>query len=301
MKISLFYVIILTTFSISMAQDKPLDEKIIEGSKEEVLDTLTHKYNFTEGDTLEYSLVSDDSILVNWESALTKDRHEKIRLVCEKVDKKSGHFFISYEYTQYKGYENKPLYVETERDKQPWLNKKVIIEIDSIGNRYSYSYTDTTTKGFTAGGPFQGSILQPLGKKQSAKGQSWIRLKDTIHLAENGYETPLSVITNLFENKGEVDTLGRKCVRVDLSLTGSSQVLVNSKKAVFLMIVGQNGHAEVYLSEELGIPVFMFYTQEQRFDMRTGGDNSTKGLHYSFSTFKLDRFVAGKDRIKQKK
>lgn len=300
MKTYILYVIILTTIAISSspAQDNTLSEKLVTGTESAIKDTLVHKYNFVVGDTLEYRIESADSIVVNWGSALTKKRYERIRLVCEKVDKKTGHFFISYEYNQYLGYEEKALYKKTERDTHPWLNKKVIIEMDSLGKKYSYQYTDTTTKGFTAGGPFQGSVLQPLGKKFSTKGQSWIIQKDTTYLAENGYQTPKSILTNLFENKGIVDTLDNKCVRIDISFTGSSEVFVNSEKAMFLMTAGQNGHSENLLSIEYHIPIWVYFTQEQNFDMELGNNKSNKGTHLSYSIFQLDRFVKGKERTK---
>lgn len=301
MKFIIFYVIFLTGLTLTFADNKPLDKKIIEGNKTETKDTLVHKYNFVVGDTLEYRVASNDSIVVNWESPLIKERYEKIRLVCEKVDKKTGHFFISYEYIQYIGYETKSPYKKSKRDKHPWLNKKVILEIDSLGNRYSYQYSDTTTKGFTAGGPFQGSVLQPLGKSTSIKGQTWIIVDDTTYSPENGYETPENVMTNLFEDKGNVDTLDRQCVRIDLSFTGSSQVFVNSKKALFLMTAGRNGHSEVYISKDLFIPVFVYYTQEMNFNMMLSKDKSTKGKHLSYSYFQLDRFVGGKGRELNKK
>lgn len=303
MKIRLFYVIILTIIVISttFAQDKTLGEKLVTGTENIIKDTLEHKYNFVVGDTLEYRVESADSIIVNWGSALLKKRYERIRLVCEKIDKKTGHFFISYQYDQYLGYEDKLLYKRTQRDHHPWLNKKVTIEIDSLGENYSYEYSDTTSKGFTAGGPFQGLVLQPIGRKTSTKGQSWIIKKDTSYLAENGYPTPKSILTYLVENKGEVDTLESKCVRIDNSFTGGSEVFVNNDNALFLMTAGQNGHSENYLSEEYHIPIWVYYTQEQNFEMELGNNKSSKGKHLSYSIFQLDRFVKGKDRTKQKK
>ena len=300
MKFRIICVLILTSFLVLNAQNQRLDENLIRGDVEQSKDTLCHFYSFTVGDTLEYRVESGDSIVVNWDSYLTKERFDRIRIVCEKIDKKTGHFFLSYEYIDYIGYEFKPLYEKVERDYHPWLNKKVIIEIDSLGKRHSYQYTDTTTKGFTAGGPFQGALIQPIGMKCSAKGNSTILQKDTSYLAENGYQTPKIVMTYLIENMGAVDTLDYDCTRVDLSTTGNAEVFIESKDAMFYMTSVINGHIENYMSNELHLPIWLYFTQEQNFTMELGNDKKTKGFHYSYSIFNLDRYVSGKDIQKKK-
>jgi hypothetical protein len=237
---------------------------------------------------------------VNWESYLTKERFDLIRIVCEKIDKKTGHFFLSYENIEYIGYEFKPLYEKVERDNHPWLKKKVIIEIDSLGRRYSYQYSDTTTKGLTAGGPFQGSLIQPIGMNCSAKGNSVILQKDTSYLAENGYQTPKVVMTYLIENMGVVDTLDYECTRIDASTTGNGEVFIESKDAMFYMTSVINGHIENYMSNELHIPIWLYFTQEQNFNMELGKGKSTKGFHYTYSIYNLDRYVSSKENKKKK-
>ena len=299
MKFRIICVLILTSFLSIAAQNQKLDENLITGNVEQRKDTLCNYYSFSVGDTLEYTVESGDSIVVKWESYLTKKRNERIRIVCEKIDKKSGHFFLSYEDLEYKGTEFKPLYEEVERDNQPWLKKKVIIEIDSLGRRYSTQYTDTTTKGFTAGGPFQGSLIQPIGYKCSTKGSSTILQKDTSYLVENGYQTPKVVLTYLIENMGAVDTLDYKCTRVDLSTTGNGEVFIDSKDALFYMTTVISGHVENYMSNELHIPIWLYFTQEQNFTMELGEGKKTKGFHYTYSIYNLDRYVSGK--VKQKK
>jgi hypothetical protein len=293
-------VLILTSFLSLNGQNQRLDEKLIVGDVEVKKDTLCHFYNFSVGDTLEYRVESGDSIVVNWESYLTKERYERIRIVCEKIDKKTGHFFLSYENIDYIGYEFKPLYEKVERESHPWLNKKVIIEIDSLGRRHSFQYSDTTTKGLTAGGPFQGSLIQPIGMKCSAKGNSVILQKDTSYLAENGYQTPKVVMTYLIENMGEVDTLDNNCTRIDLSTTGNGEVFIESKDAMFYMTTVVNGHVENYMSNDLHIPIWLYFTQEQNFTMELGQGKKTKGFHYSYSIFNLDRYVSGKNNKKKK-
>ncbi len=300
MKIRIICVLILTSILSLSAQNQKLDENLITGDVEVNKDTLCHFYNFSVGDTLEYRVESGDSIVVNWDSYLTKERYERIRIVCEKIDKKTGHFFLSYENLDFIGYEFKPLYEKVERKEHPWLNKKVIIEIDSLGNRYSYQYTDTTTKGVTAGGPFQGSLIQPLGKVCSTKGSSTIQQKDTIYMVENGYQTPNIVMTYLIENMGLIDTLDYNCTRIDLSTTGNGEVFIESKEAMFYMTSVINGHVENYISNELHIPIWQYFTQEQNFTMELGKGKKSKGFHYTYSIYNLDRFVSGKDKQKNK-
>ena len=294
MKIRLICVFILTTFITLKSQNQKLDESLITGNIEQTKDTLCHFYSFNLGDTLIYSVESGDSIVVDWNSYLTKKRNDKIRIVCEKIDKKTGHFFLSYESIDFSGSEFKPLYEEVKRDNHPWLNKKVIIEIDSLGRRYSSQYTDTTSKGFTSGGPFQGSLIQPLGLKCSTKGNSTIIQKDTLNLVENGFQTPKVVQTYLIENMGSVDTLDYECTRIDLSTTGNGEVFVDSKEALFYMTSVLNGHIENYISNKLHLPLWQYFTQEQNFTIELGKGEKTKGFHYTYSIFKLEEYIKGK-------
>ena len=89
MKITYLFTLFTFTFLALSSQNKPLDESLVTGEGKSVKDTLCHKYNFSVGDTLEYRIESGDSIVVNWDSPLTKERFERIRIVCESVDKKT--------------------------------------------------------------------------------------------------------------------------------------------------------------------------------------------------------------------
>lgn len=292
------YLLFITTY-VALSQNKQIDESLITGDSEIVVkDTLIHKYNFVVGDTLEYRIESGDSVIVNWDSPLLKERYERIRITCDSIDNTTGNFFLTHEYMLITGSEFKNLYPEKEIDFHPWLNKKVTIEIDSIGKRYNYYYADTTTTGATAGGPFQGLLLQPIGKAQSTEKLTWISVNDTSYFAENSYPAPLMIRTDLYENKGLTDTLDYEVVRVDLTFTGRGDFYINDKDATFYMTTVTNGHTENYLSTELGIPIWAYYTQEQQFEIAYGSDNNSKGFHYTYSLFRLDRFVPGTERKK---
>jgi hypothetical protein len=294
----LLYLLLLTTY-VAFTQNKPIDESLITGKVENLdKDTLFHKYNFVEGDTLEYRLESGDSVLVNWDSPLIKERYERIIITCDSVDEKTGHFFLTHEYDLITGKEFKNLYPEKEIDFHQWLNKKVTIEIDSIGKRYSFKYHDSTSSGSTAGGPFQGLIIQPIGQKSSILESSWIELNDTTKYAENSYPAPTMIRTDLFENKGNTDTLDYEVVRVDISFTGNGEFFIHDKEASFYISSLTNGHSENYISTELGIPIWAYYTQEQQFEVNYGGEKTSKGMHFTYTLFELDKFVPGKARKK---
>lgn len=294
----LLYLLLLTSY-VTFSQTKQIDESLITGDDENLpKDTLVHKYNFVEGDTLEYRLESGDSVIVNWDSPLMKERYERVIITCDSVDEQSGHFFLTHEYSLITGKEFKNLYPEKEIDFHPWLNKKVTIEIDSLGRRYSYHYHDSTSSGTTAGGPFQGLIIQPIGKSKSAVKESWIELNDTTMFAENGYPSPKMVRTDLFENMGKTDTLGYEVVRVDISFTGNGEFLVYDKNVSLNMSSITNGHTENYISSELGIPIWAYYTQEQQFEVNYGSGNNSNGMHFTYTLFELERFVPGEARKK---
>lgn len=296
MKFKIILVIIYVSFYTLSAQNKKLDESLITGESETIKDTLVHKYKFFVGDTLEYRIESADSIVINWDSPLLKERYEMIRIVCDSVSKETGHFFLSHEYINYIGYEDKSLYKPVERDYHPWLNKKVIIEYDSLGKRYSFKYTDTTTLATSAGGPFQPMAILPIGKLKSTEGRTWLVQKDTIHLAENGYTPPVLIWTNLFENKGTKDTLGYSNVRVDFTTTGVGTVYIVNYEAEFYMTTVINGYGENNISRELMVPTWVYFTQEQKFTFENDNGKETKGYHSNYSIFQLDRFVPGKGR-----
>ena len=71
-------------------------------------------------------------------------------------------------------------------------------------------------------------------------------------------------------------------------------VFVESNEALFYMTAIINGHSENYVSNELKIPIWAYFTQEQNFTINLGKGKKTKGFHFSYSIFELDRYVKAK-------
>ena len=95
-------------------------------------------YKFFPGDTLYYKSFSIDSIIINFESALTKIRTENYKIWC---DSHIGDtlYHITIQMTNFNGTEkilNKDSIVKRQSD---WLERKIMLGIDSTGERKYYN------------------------------------------------------------------------------------------------------------------------------------------------------------------
>lgn len=252
-------------------------------------DSICIKLQFHKNDTLEYVVHSHDSIVINFDEAIVKDRYERFRVVCEKVDKKNGHFFLSLEFFEFFSKESKGEIKEVERNYSPWVGKKIFIEIDSLGNRYSY-IPDTSSFDLSSGGAFQPSLFQPFNNYCSFVEGSWLNSKIKIEFPENAYPVPVFIATDLFRNKGYLDTLDEKCKKIEFIRTGKGDYEINNEKAKAFVRSTINSHGQYLISVKDEIPIWFYMTQDQQMQIYLPGEEK-KGEHFTTTTFTLDRFI----------
>ncbi len=258
-------------------------------------DTLCYKIQFDKGDTLIYNAFSYDSISINYERPLKRVRLEKYRVICEQVDK-MNRFHLSIELIDYKAKESFKDKQNVETFDSPWLNHKIFLVVDSLGDRYYSDKNDTTHFAMSPGGSFQPIFFLPFLRGCKPVGSTWI-VQSTDTLVENGYPTPLMKQVSLFRLHPVIDTLGWECAKLEYVKSGQGVVL--SQKAGINMNVTSviNSYGEYYISLARHIPIFLYTTAEQKLSIFLPNHKSKPGKHHITSRISLERIA----KIKKKK
>lgn len=248
-------------------------------------DTICYKLRFEQYDTLVYLIESKDSIIINYETPLTKIRKEKLEIICDSVSPQ-GTFILKLKLIDFHSFESKGNERNKERKTSSWLNRMSIIEIDSLGNRIRNTIEDTTRAGLCPGGAFQPYLLFPFSESCKNIGESWI-VESTDVLVENGIPVPVLKYSSFFRAKGIIDTLGEKCSRFEYIKTGQgSYELVMSRDTFFVTNV-VNGYGKYDISNLNLVPLHYFATIEQKLTLNLPNGSKMPGLHFISSDFTL--------------
>jgi len=277
----LFLIVLITASIILKAQAFSIDSSDVKKK-----DTIIFKLKFNPGDTLLYNVISIDSIIIDYGTPLIKSRKEKIKIVCDSVNK-SEHFFIHQSLVEFSSVESQGEKRNIENNVSSWLNRTVWFEIDSVGNRLSYRLDDSTNGAMSPGGAFQPYLLFPFEATQKAVNESWM-IESLDELAENGLPVPLLKQSSLFRVKGIVDTLGDKCSRFEFIKTAQGSIPVFTDKEQFKVTNIINGFGVMDISTTRFIPVHFFSTVEQKLTLQFPDDITKPGLHYITTNFTLD-------------
>lgn len=248
-------------------------------------DTVCYKYSFQRGDTITYSLTSSDSIAINYGAPLTKIRNELFELVCDSLSQR-GTFFITLELLDYVGYENYGVNKNVEVRENPWKNRKVQLEIDSLGQRLSWEISDSINPAISAGGAFQSYLLFWLKEPCKAIEETWMT-SSTDELAENGFPIPLLKQSTLYQMKSPIDTLNDSCVNIEFIKTGQGSITLNEPNGINKMNSIINSFGKIYISRTRNLPVYFFNTIEQKLTIIGSEGEEQKGWHYITSHFTL--------------
>jgi|YelNatPaOPRAMG01_1025707.scaffolds.fasta_scaffold01656_7 hypothetical protein len=241
------------------------------------------KYNFKTGDTLVYLVHSYDSILIDFGKPLLKVRNEIYQVVCEKANK-SGTFLLSIELLEFKGRDfqdtNFVEYFETD-----WKNRKIQIEIDSLGNRMNFWVDDSSKSGRAPGGPFQPHLFFAINETCKKKNETWL-VRVTEDLPENGIPVPRINHTMLFKMVGELDTLGETVIRSEFIRTGQGSLKLQHQKNLMKVSAVINAYGFIDISKLRSVPVHLFTTVEQKLSFKTD-DTESVGRHYIHTDYTL--------------
>ncbi|MGA2296954.1 MAG: hypothetical protein ABSG15_05325 [FCB group bacterium] len=262
-------------------------------------DSICYMLKFKAGDTLIYKVISFDSISIDFDTPLMRYREERIAIVCDAIDT-SGHFLLSQSLIEYKGIENHGEEKDVERKTSAWIGRVVKYEIDSLGNRFSYTLDDSSKAALTPGGSFQPYLIFPFQKSCKTVNETWIA-ESTDDIPENGIPVPLIHETLLCRARENIDTLNEKCMRFEFIKTGQGNMKVMTEKEPIQVTSVINGFGKLDISMTKFIPIHFFCTLEQKLTLHFA-DNTTKpGLHYINANFTLESIKHYKEVPKQLK
>ena len=256
-------------------------------------DTLCYKIHFDKGDTLIYNVFSYDSISINYDSPLKRIRLEKYRVVCEDIDKENR-FHLCITLVDFKAKESLKEIKNHEVFDSPWLNRKVYIIIDSLGDRYYSKKNDTSDFAMSPGGAFQPIFFLPFLRGCKEVNSTWL-VQSTDTLVENGCPIPYMKQVSLFKLHPVTDTLGWKCAKLEYVKSGQGVVLT-SKAGVDMNISSViNSYGEYYISLDRHIPIYLYATVEQKLTIYLPNNKQQFGTHHISAHFTLERIAKAKN------
>jgi len=263
---------------------------------EQLPDSLANKrycfyYDFRVGDTLIYHAYSRDSMVYDDFPTLSKERNETWRYVIEKK-MPNNHVLISIEMIGYAAQESQGSLRNQMRLNSVWTGRKVYVEMDSTGKRYSLAAIDSVTPAVAPGGAFQPIVLVHIGETCMRGKDAW-GVGGEENLIENGIPVPLVNYSSLARFTGLVDTLGVACYGMQFTTTGQgiSEVSFGNgqeKTATVSSVINQ--FTKMELSKVYHIPVHSMATAEIKFTLTYPNGKKTKGIQHIVTNYTLRNY-----------
>ena len=257
-----------------------------------IKDTVCIKYNFNKGDTLIYNVVSFDSVVINFDKPLLKSRQEKLIVICEDINK-FGNFQLSLTLISYKSKESYKTDKNVEVYDSPWLNRKIRITIDSVGQRMEQISDDTNKYALSPGGAFQPYLFFPFVRSCKAINETWV-VNSGEDLVENGVPIPKIKQFSLFRINPRIDTLNEHCANIEFVKSAQGSVLGTTAGINLNVASVINGFGNMYLSLDKYIPIYFYATVEQKLSIYVPNEEPKPGWHYIASTFTLEKYAKAK-------
>lgn len=251
---------------------------------------VCYKLNFRTGDTLIYHVVSFDSVVIDYAEPLLKNRHERVRFICDSI--KNQRFYLSATLLHYLCFERSGETQNVERTESPWIGRKVWFAIDSVGNRYALGYDDSTKAALSPGGAFQPQLFFPFQETCKQIDKTWF-VESLDELVENGFPLPLVKQSSLFRAGGVLDTLEEHCNRFHYIKTGQGSYKVVSETDTFRVTNIITGYGVYDISSTKNIPVHYFATVEQKLTISAGDEEPKPGMHYIGTYYTLESYTEG--------
>jgi len=250
---------------------------------------ICYSYKFSKGDTLEYLIHSYDSITFPATPDVLKARKEILQIICDSVNDK-GHFFLRHTLKSVTIMETTQGTGTITHSTHPWVNKTATIEIDSVGNRYSWKVGDSSKAILSPGGAFQSVLFFPIKEHCVRENSSWLVEKEDYY-PENGIPVSYCNYGALFKTTKSVDTLGFDCNRLQYAKTAKSGVdllQIGTKTSIFVV---SNSFGKLAISTKYKVPVHFFSTIEQKLQIvnDTNPEKIVQGKHHIMSNATLIR------------
>lgn len=245
------------------------------------MDTIQVRYSFIPRDTLVYSVLAFDSISLGAQPLLRKTRLEELRVICDSVGE-NGHYYLTLTYPIMNAFIFSGDEPGVQTDENPWIGRRINIEIDSLGKKYSYYYDNPKKFALNSGGAFQQTLFPNLNESIKAIEESWL-FNSVEEVPENGAPPPLVKYSSLFRMKGRLDTLGYKCNVYEFIKAGQGSLVLKNMNSMSYY----NSWNRVIIGTELQVPIFMQNTMEQKIVIKAGKGNEERGKHFIHLTYKL--------------
>lgn len=226
-------------------------------------DTLCFLYRFEVGDTLVYDIDARDSIWVQGDGYILKLRRSRVQVICDSVS--SNNFWLRQTMTS-SSERQSTTDTASQRDDHPWVDRVVLMVIDTLGKRSFAAVTRPDVLAMHPGGAFSPLLLPPLGESCGRQNQSWIT-EDTLELMDNG--VPPSVIAHLtlWRVLDKVDTLSRRFRQLQYSTTARGLHKVAADGMAMTTLATINAYGKLSFDDLLNVPYHVFATSENKLDI----------------------------------
>jgi len=277
----LYIIFLLVAFSDNTLAQSP-DDVIRD-------ETVCFKYNFQRGDTLVYRVVGYDSVIVDFDTPLLRNRFERWVVICDSTNK-SGSIFLTITLVDYLAFESKGGVDNIRRETSPWLQRKVQIEIDTLGNRLAYSMDDPAAGAVAPGGSFQPTLFLPFTESCKKVNQSWLVSEYEYDLPENGNPPGTARSTFLFRVGENLDTLNEASKRFQYVETAQTylELVTNNENMKYSAVI--NAAGVLTFSQKYGIPNHFHSTREQKLTIESSDGRKKPAWHYIEVFYTLDDF-----------
>lgn len=292
MKKVVLFIVVLLSFYSAKAQ-------FLEGLASQVIkDTICYKYSFFAGDTLYFKSSALDSIVIDFQPALTKIRHERVKMWCDSTIGDTA-YHISIQMLSATSRE-KVLNNDTivERFEHPWINKIVSIVIDSTGKRLDYKFGHIKNAVIAPGTAFQPVLLMVLGESCHKENSTWL-VKDTYGMPENGTPMPIIAQSSLMRAEKYLDTLGRNCKSLRFTSTAQTIYKVEADEAYANISSRKNFAGYLRLDSALNLPINLWCSSQDILTIKNKDESEKPGWVYTQVEFTIEKMVLSPLRNKQ--
>jgi hypothetical protein len=226
-------------------------------------DSARYVFSFIKGDTLLYEAIARDSIVIEKQPALVRDRKERFLISCDSVDLK-GRMYLSQRLIDITSSEYSGISQIVDRKTHEWKNKKISFIMDSTGKRHGFTADDSTQSMLSPGSAFQPLMFQYLGSGYHFINSGWIA-EDTVDAPEFGIPAPMIRYLSSMRARSSFDTLNMSCARFESTISAQGTYLTKTQSGQMLRtnaIIA--GYGRMALSSKLNVPIHFFGTNENK-------------------------------------
>jgi|GEM_PF-4982592 len=252
-------------------------------------------YRMEKGDTALYRVITSDSIVVFGEPTLFRQRIEQYTVKCNNAT--GDRINYSQRLTDYVSMESRGSVMDVKNTEHPWSSVWVEVEIDTMGNRYTASISDSSKPRQAPGGGFQPLLFPTLDFSCRYIGEKWT-FKNSVVVPENGYPSPKWDEHIFYAMMPPLDTLGVTTQKLELNKTALCYLDVELDKSSSMNVVNsKNSFGFLYFSKDIPMPLLQKTTSENK--MKIYGISKDPRITHHFIDTKiiLEKYVDSDNKI----